>query len=392
MNIYKRLFGFLMTGVASFVFVGLCGGVVLATGDQSDNAVIRGGVFTTSQMRTVYSSDATVQQLFTRYGMTRDVMTSGHVSNGTVTKDGHVIVGGKTLATGARSVGRQNMPGSSVFKVNGTNFYERSTQTSFNAQALDAFVFVDAKGQFIAAVIKDCGNPVAATPKPPVVMTKQNYSCDRLTGTALNAARTKYTFTAQSTVSGGATLGGYIFDFGDGTRVNSTTPTQTYEYKTPGSYSARVYATIVANGASQSVTSNTCVTGVTVPTPPAPEQIRVCDLTTKTEVTIDKTVYEQNKSRYTTDFSQCKQPEYMEVCVLATKQWQRINKDDYRSNLHSTKREDCAEAPTPPTAPIMPETGPMELVSSMFGVGSLAGASYYYRTSRRDLLTSWLGR
>ncbi len=99
---------------------------------------------------------ANIQAIYKAYGVSVDEMKVA--VDGTVTKDGKVIVGGKTVATGAKSIGRQYMPGST--KENGV--WIRPTSVSFKSD-LDAFVYMK-NGKFEWAVVKSCGNAVTATP------------------------------------------------------------------------------------------------------------------------------------------------------------------------------------------------------------------------------------
>lgn len=104
-----------------------------------------------------HNSAANLQAIYKAYGVSVDEMKVA--VDGTVTKSGNVIVNGKTIATGAKSIGREYMPGS--VKQNGV--WLRSTQTSFKSESLEAFVYTK-NGVFEWAVLKSCGNVVVATP------------------------------------------------------------------------------------------------------------------------------------------------------------------------------------------------------------------------------------
>lgn len=106
-----------------------------------------------------HNSAANLQAIYKSYGVSMDQMKLA--SDGTVTKSGKVMVGGKVVATDAKSIGRQFMEGS--VKQNG--LWLRSTSVSFKNDQLDAFVYVK-DGVFQWAVIKACGNVVIATPVP----------------------------------------------------------------------------------------------------------------------------------------------------------------------------------------------------------------------------------
>lgn len=105
-----------------------------------------------------HNSAANLQSIYKSYSVSVDEMKLA--VDGSVTKDGNVIVNGKTVATGAKSIGRQKLGNDSV-PQNGV--WLRPTQTSFKSPSLDAFVYMK-DGVFQWAVIKSCGNVAIATP------------------------------------------------------------------------------------------------------------------------------------------------------------------------------------------------------------------------------------
>lgn len=107
-----------------------------------------------------HNPGANLQGIYSAYSVSIEEMKLA--VDGTVTKDGKVIVGGKTVATGAKSIGRQKLSTDSV-PQNGV--WLRPTQTSFKSPSLEAFVYMK-DGVFQWAVIKSCGNVAIATPVP----------------------------------------------------------------------------------------------------------------------------------------------------------------------------------------------------------------------------------
>lgn len=132
--------------------------------DCDNNAIIHCGSLSTSELQQDYKGD--VRTVFSHYGISSAMVTGGTAKTGSVTKDGNVVVGGKVVATGAQSVGRQNISGSSAVNIGGTTYYQRPTSVSFRSNSLDAFVWMDNKGQYVGSVIMSCGNPVKANPVP----------------------------------------------------------------------------------------------------------------------------------------------------------------------------------------------------------------------------------
>jgi LPXTG-motif cell wall-anchored protein len=159
--------------------------------DNDGNAMIWGGAYTKTELiQNLENGDGhghTAKQLqaeFHAHGITLAEIRSTHTVNGEVTKSGEVIVGGKTVATGAQSYGRDNLTGS----TKEGDLYLRSTSVSFQSAQIPAFVHMTDAGRFDYAIVKSCGNivtaqpvAVAAKPKPvaqaaptPVIIVAQS--------------------------------------------------------------------------------------------------------------------------------------------------------------------------------------------------------------------------
>lgn len=131
--------------------------------DADSNAMVYNGAYSRAELTQKLKngdgvhSASSLQKEFSSRGVTIAEIQSDNMVNGQVTKGGRVIVDGKTVATNARSWGRQNMAGS---KKDG-NLYVRPTEVSFQSSSLDAFVYMK-DGVFQYAIIKACGNLVEA--------------------------------------------------------------------------------------------------------------------------------------------------------------------------------------------------------------------------------------
>lgn len=129
------------------------------------NAVICGGAASKTELANkIQNGDgrhtgAQLQASFRARGFTVNQINSADTVMGQVGKDGRVTVNGKVVATGAESVGRQNLPGST--KTGG--MWQRPTSVSFQSDSLPAFVYMPG-GQFKWAIITSCGNMVFAHP------------------------------------------------------------------------------------------------------------------------------------------------------------------------------------------------------------------------------------
>ena len=110
------------------------------------------------------------------------------------------------------------------------------------------------------------------------------------------------------------------------------------------------------------------------------EDIEICDLNDNTIKTIDRSEYDE--SHMTTDKSKCGD---MQVCVISDKTTKTIAKKDFDEDTMTTDFSKCAEQPVQPTVVELPKTGPINALSSAFGVTGLTGVGYAYVASRRNL-------
>jgi hypothetical protein len=142
--------------------------------DCDTNAVISCGAADTATLITRYNADATVQDIYSGFGITKaEVGAMGTIATvGKVTKTGEVWSGSKLVATNAITAGRENLSGSTKKTTGKTTYYERSPSVSFATDSLPAFVVMQ-NGTFAYAIIGSCANPVRATPKAPAPKPKK---------------------------------------------------------------------------------------------------------------------------------------------------------------------------------------------------------------------------
>lgn len=142
-------------------------GVALAANCDSNAIVYCGAGSQADLVRKIDNGDgrnsaANLKAIFYDSGreVTREAILSGDTVAGEVTRDGRVVVGGRTVAVGALSIGRENIPGSTRLA---SGVYERPTSVSFRSVSLPAWVHMPG-GAFRWAIISSCGNLVRATP------------------------------------------------------------------------------------------------------------------------------------------------------------------------------------------------------------------------------------
>jgi hypothetical protein len=222
------------------------------------------------------NSAASIQHIYNYFNIsTADVSSlNTKAVAGTVTKSGDVLVGGKVVATGARTAGRTNQAGSVKRVVNGTTFYGRPTSISFAQSSLTAYVVMQ-NGQFKFAILSSCGNPVNAVAKPAPKPVAGALACVNLLGTPATTPESDgsvaYTFTAKATATN-ATITSYTFDFGPNNGglqppIKSSALTLTSKSVTfaPGTHAVSVVvAGSVKNGNTTVAKAITCKTTFTV--------------------------------------------------------------------------------------------------------------------------------
>lgn len=366
MSKLKALFATLLIALAGFVGYAVIAGDTAKAGETvecGDNAIIRCGAMTASQLKSKYADNSRgLKKIYSYYNIdASDIAKSGSAKIGYVHTNGNVTVDGKVVATDAVTVGRSASLGGSKVNANGWTVYQGPNRLK---STLSAFVFFNSDGTFKSAVLRVCGNPVKAKK-----VVKPVYSCDLLS--AEKITRTDYKFITNATAKNGASITGYSYDFGDGTTVSAGASTQ-HSYAKAGTYTAKVSVKIKVDGSTKTVTSDKCTVKIVV----QPEQIQVCDLTTDTVITINKDDFDSSK--HTTDLSKC---ERITVCDTSTKQIITISKND----MKDTYTTDLSKCQVIPVTPELPHTGVGEVLGGGLGAGALTLAGYYYFASRRVL-------
>jgi hypothetical protein len=188
------------------------------------------------------NSSANLKQIYynENRGISQANFDSAQTVDGTVYKDGRVVVGGKTVATNAQSTGREFVTGS----TKSGSVWSRPTSAVFASDSIQAWVNMSGN-TFHYFILKSCGNtgsatPVATpapspkpspsvTPKPSVSPSPspspapvENFKCvDLMVSQPDKNNKNTYRFTVTSDVKG-VDVSGYRFSVH---QRNSTTPT-----------------------------------------------------------------------------------------------------------------------------------------------------------------------
>lgn len=434
----------LTVGLAGFLLFNVLNGTSNAAlpRDCDNNSIIYCGAITPSELAARYTANkpGDLPTIYHSYGLSDYEMTHAGTTAkmGEVHKDGTVTVNGEVVATDATSIGRQDIfPHRTKVIIGGKTYYQGHPRDDFAIEAIVAYVFFDSNGNFKAAVLTSCGNPVHAHPKP-----KPEFACNALTVDKIS--RTERKFSASASAKNGATVASYTYDFGDGAKKTTTASSISHNYA-PGTYTARLYANITVNGKTTPVTSSGCTANITVAqAPPTPEY--TCNSLTVTPIdsthfkfSTDYTVtnatfkgvsyivrdasgnqladitgdtYAQNNpgtysvqayvtvdvngQEKTVTSDACKQqftvvpPTMVQVCNPATGQTITVNQSE--AGNYKPVGDVACQPTTPPTPPELPHTGPADIIGGTVGIGALIAAIGYYVASRRGLLAELLGQ
>lgn len=400
----------LALGFATFGVVQLSAHAADDARDCSTNSIIQCGAMSTAEFTQKYNQNPNgdLQQIYEHYGINPAAINSA--KEGVAQSNGQIIVDGRVVATGARSMGRHSLrPGAeNTVVINGKTYYERAQLTV----TLQVWAFFDNSGKFIGAIAKSCGNPIWGVPTPVPAI-----ACQALQVAEINRTDRRFTVTTTQP-QGGAAATGYSFDFGDGTSSDTTATSVTHSYTKAGTYTA----TVTVHSTIGDKTGPACQAQVTVEEQP----VATCkDLTatlsdrTHYTLTASASVTNATVDKYhfvITDQSGKSVLDQETTSATLTGELQPgtyTAKVTAETSLGDRTGDNCAASFTieqPPctvpgkeeypagspqcveTPPTLPQTGAGSGLGSILGLGSLVTAISYYVISRRNLLDAFLNR
>lgn len=266
------------------------------TPDCDTVAIMYCGAFSESQFHNKWNNDKKYKDhatIFSAFGINKTDVKG--MVNGVVWRDGRVtLADGTVVATNATTAGRWNNPKSDMTRIAGTSRAYKMSTRHFVTEGQTAMIkMVD--GQFKFAVIKSCGNPVVATPKP-----KPTFKCDSLKAAVDPKNIYKYNFTINASAANGAKVHDYVINYGDGTATQlSKTNTFSHTYAKAGTYTIKSSVRINVFGEVKTVTSSSCQTTITIKEPPKPQPTAKCDVLEKPVITNRTNVALQAKASVT---------------------------------------------------------------------------------------------
>jgi len=190
-----------------------------------------------------------------------------------------------TATVNLSSGATQTLSGSAALYDDGTNLIKNLDGNITNGVNIGTIggsttKFVNFKAKVTCPTPEVCPPGTTGTPPNCVEPPKKNVVCDALTAEYIGSTNVpaKIKFTAKGTATGGATINGYAFDFGDGEKADGSNAVVEHTYDKEGDYkaTAQVKSTLGITAVTQSCTVMIKVSKdkppvVTPPTnPPAP--------------------------------------------------------------------------------------------------------------------------
>lgn len=271
------LFAVALLSVATLGVVQLTANAKVDTSPDCDKyAVMYCGAKDATEFQKKFNADGKYKdhtKVYAAFGINKADVTG--MVDGIVWKNGNVTLGssasGTIVATAARDAAR-NLGGTPIA---GTTAAITSTST-FGDEGQSAMIKM-VNGQFKFAIIKSCGNPVTAKPKPkPPVPAAV---CTYLKATPIS--RTEYKFEVKATVSGGAKVLSYTYNFGDGKSSTTPAPSATHTYADAAkSYTATLTVKVQLGSTTKDITAPACKVCITIKEAPS----YVCDQLSVTQI------------------------------------------------------------------------------------------------------------
>jgi hypothetical protein len=186
MSLFKKVTAAIMIVLTSAIFAIP---VVQASQprDNDSNAILYGGAYTITELiskvnsgntKGPHQTSAELKKLYSTVGM--DFGWFGQLQSGTIYKDGHVTLNGKTVATRVQTMGRHYISGSTQDTRLPYPVYWRNPSVSFNSNSLPAWIFMNYDGTMGFGIVKSCGNPIKAAgvkvkPTPKFTLTIRKF-------------------------------------------------------------------------------------------------------------------------------------------------------------------------------------------------------------------------
>lgn len=269
------LFAVALLSVATLGVVQLTANAKVDESPDCDKyAIIYCGVKNETEFHKKFNADGKYKdhsKVYAAFGINKADVTG--MVDGVVWRNGNVTVGNTIVATGARDAAR-NLGGTPIAGTSGAAITSVSTFGDEGQKAMIKMV----NGQFKFAIVTSCGNPVTAKPKPKPPVPAA--ACTYLKATLIPNTR-QYKFEAKATVSGGAKVISYTYNFGDGTSSTTPAPSATHTYADVSkSYYPTLTVKVQLGSVVKDITAPACKVCITIKSAPS----YVCDQLTVSKI------------------------------------------------------------------------------------------------------------
>jgi len=145
---------------------------VNAAVDCTNDAVVRCGITYTTDRQGAQDFRRSVERNSGMYGLSNEARKyllehggSVNIARGQLTRDGYIVVGGEVVARESRTYGRLDGQNRQRFTYDNQTYFQAPAAEFVDVQTSEiVYVLLTSNGEYIAAAMKGCGNPVSAQP------------------------------------------------------------------------------------------------------------------------------------------------------------------------------------------------------------------------------------
>jgi hypothetical protein len=209
-----------------------------------------------------------LQAIYSNFGLSSaeyDRFASS-AKQGTMYKDGRIIVDGVNVGRSTMNVGRVQEGGfNQAVNIGGNTYWGGAFGSTYHADTAQVSVLFNDEGVMQFVIINSCANPQRFTPNKPV------YSCDKLQKKAVDGKANTYRFTTKATATQGAQLvkAEYMFGNGDTQTVTDLSTPVERTFTKDTTVRVRIFVKLPGGG-TKTVTSVDCFTQITFNQPQTP--------------------------------------------------------------------------------------------------------------------------
>ncbi len=377
-----------------------------ASNECNTNDIVASGIRSQADITRHHNANTCgdFRAIYDHYWIKPHLTAGDKVYSGQANNRGEVVANGRVVAKNAESIGRHAIKNSRPISIKGKTYYQTSHvggRAFANPNAsLATLVVLDKDGNFKYALVKDCGNPIYATPnnppKPPKPVVKDIQVCEIATKKIITIKEDQFNPAAHSKNLEDCKV--VIIEVCDLT-TQSVIKIDEKEFDSK-KHSKNVKDCVKIEVCDLDTNAIIKINEDQFDSKKHSKdlkdcsKIQVCVLKTKEIATIRETGFDATK--HSKNFDDCKTPDNIIVCDLTSKQAITITEEQFDATKHSKDLKDCeAKCPIPgfehlpaispecATPVELPKTGPADFLASGVGFAAMGLAAHYYLASRR---------